>query len=84
MKKLTFTLFLFLSSYMYSQMDNTYIETKVAIANETKDTLYVLKNISALFIDTWNKPYNIKEKPTIIVVESLIGILPTKNKIINE
>lgn len=65
---LIFTFLIALSAN--SQLDTTQ-KPRIAVPNETKDTLYVIVSMYDMFILMWENPTITDTKPVIISVSSL-------------
>lgn len=70
MKRLILLLTFFIALNANSQLD-TIQKPCIAVTNETKDTLYVVVDMYAMFLIMWDNPTITDAKPVIIPVTSL-------------
>ena len=77
MKKLTLITALLLAFSVSALSQTTMKESegsdsgRIALANQTKDTLYVVKPMVELFTTIWSDPSYKNERPTIISVKTI-------------
>lgn len=68
MKRMLTLLLMLVTVTAFSQIDKS---APIAYATPEKDTLYVSSEAYLTMVKVWNKPYNTKDKPVIISVDSI-------------